>query len=279
MTPDIPIGPPRPASDLHVDIDDAEVRRFHDEGFLSVERITTDEEIAWIARVWDALFADRRTWFDVASPFGANDDVRVGQMLFPEKWAPALRETLYFKNARRIAARLLAYEEAKVEAWGHMVLKPALNGLATPWHQDESYWDAGLDYHAVGAWLPLEDVDGDNGCMCFVPGSHRGEVLSHRHLDDDPRLHLLEVDASIDTSAAVAVPLRMGGATFHHPRTLHATAANRTARPRRAFANEFQTSPVRRAVPAAKPWLDDQKRAWAEHRPSASKPASEESHG
>lgn len=87
--------------------------------------------------------------------------------------------------------------------------------------------------------------------MCFVPGSHRMEVLPHRNLDGDPRLHLLEVDAPVDTSSAVEVPLRVGGATFHHPRTLHSTAANQTDRPRRAFANEFQTRPARRPAPLA----------------------------
>jgi ectoine hydroxylase-related dioxygenase (phytanoyl-CoA dioxygenase family) len=272
MTSAIAAGPPRHASDRLFELGDEEVRRFNEEGFLVLERITSDEEVAWLGDVWDELFADRRTWFDVASPFGAKDDVRVGQLLFPEKHAPSLRETLYFRNARRIAARLLAHEETALEAWGHMVLKPALRGLATPLHQDESYWEPAFDYHAVGAWLPLEDVDGDNGCMCFVPGSHRGDVLPHRHLDDDPRLHLLEVDVAHDTRSMVAVPLRVGGATFHHPRTLHATAANRSARPRRAFANEFQTQPRRRAVPAAKPWLDDQKRVWTEHK-SAGTPA------
>jgi hypothetical protein len=186
--------------------------------------------------------------------------------------ALSLRETLYFRNARRIAARLLAHEETALEAWGHMVLKPALRGLATPLHQDESYWEPAFDYHAVGAWLPLEDVDGDNGCMCFVPGSHRGDVLPHRHLDDDPRLHLLEVDVAHDTRSMVAVPLRVGGATFHHPRTLQATAPNRRARPRRGFANEFLPLPSRRPVRAAKPWLDDQKRVWTEHK-SAGTPA------
>jgi hypothetical protein len=261
-------GPPRPESEPSVEIGDAEVERFREQGFLSVERITTDEEVAWLARVWDELFADRRSWFDLATPFGALDRVRVGQMLLPEARAPALRETLYFRNARRIAARLLARDETSLEAWGHLVLKPAHEGLATPWHQDESYWEPAFDYHAVGAWLPLEDVDGENGCMCFVPGSHRADVLPHRNLDGDPRLHLLEVDVPVDTSGAVEVPLRVGGATFHHPRTLHATAPNSTPRPRRAVANEFQTPPARRAEPAARPWLDEQKRVWAsaQHR-------------
>ena len=264
MTRSTLAGPPPAPASFQIEIDDDQVRQFREQGFLAVERITTLEEIAWLESVWDELFADRRRWFDVSQPFGAFDEAHLGQLIFPERYAPVLRETLHFRNARRIAARLLGEPEDGLEAWGHMVLKPARGGHATPWHQDESYWEPDFDYRALGVWLPLEDVSGENGCMCFLPGSHRGELLSHRHVGDDPRVHLLEVDTPIDASPAVEVPLAAGGATFHHHRTLHATAANRSPRLRRAWANEFQTPPRKRPVRAERPWLDAQKRAWAE---------------
>jgi ectoine hydroxylase-related dioxygenase (phytanoyl-CoA dioxygenase family) len=256
------VGPPPSAPELRVEIGDAEVAAFREQGFLAVERLTTDEEVAWLARVWDALFADRRAWFDVSQPFGAATEARLGQLLFPETRAPALRETLAFRNARRIAAHLLGADEAALGSWGHMILKPARHGEPTPWHQDEAYWEPDFDYHALGTWLPLEDVDGENGCMCFLPGSHRDGVRAHRHVGGDPAVHLLELAAPLDARARVEVPLRAGGATFHDRRTLHATAGNRSARPRRAWANEFQTPPRRRAERAERPWLDAEKEAW-----------------
>jgi len=259
-------GSPDAGADIGAlpDIDDEAVRRFHEDGFLAVDRLTTDEEVAWLSDAWNELFADERTWFDVAYPFGRIDQVRVGQMLFPERRLPSLHETLAFRRARRIAARLLGLEAGILESWGHMVLKPAERGHATPWHQDESYWEPEFEYHAVGVWLPLEDVNGENGCMCFVPGSHRGELLAHRHVGDDPAVHLLELDEPADTSGAVEVPLRVGGATFHHPRTLHSTAPNRSPRPRRAWANEFQSPPRKRAAPITHPWQEAAKKVWAE---------------
>ena len=237
-----PLRSPTAPDALVVDADPEQVRFFQENGYLAFERITTDEEIAWLGARYDELFASRESWFDVSQPFGRGPE-RLGQMIFPELRAPALRETCFFANARRIAARLLGLPPASLEAWGHMVLKPARNGHPTPWHQDESYWKPGFEYQALGCWLPLEDVDGENGCMCFLPGSHRGPLLPHRHLGGDPSIHLLELDVDVDVRAAVEVPLRRGGATFHHFRTLHSTAGNRTDRPRRAFANEFQTPP------------------------------------
>jgi ectoine hydroxylase-related dioxygenase (phytanoyl-CoA dioxygenase family) len=103
--------------------------------------------------------------------------------------------------------------------------------------------------------MPLDDADVDNGCLWFLPGSHRGDIGPHRHGNDDPAVHVLELIDQPDTSPAIAVPLKAGGMSFHHPRTMHYAGPNTTARLRRAWANEFQTAPVRRDVPANRPWV------------------------
>ncbi|MCB1694218.1 MAG: phytanoyl-CoA dioxygenase family protein, partial [Pseudomonadales bacterium] len=153
-------------------------------------------------------------------------------------------------------AKLLDESLDNVEHWGHIIYKAADAGdNITPWHQDEAYWDVNLSYNAIGAWMPLQDVDLTNGCMWFLPGSHKGDVLRHRHYGDDPAVHVLEVTDSVDTATAVAVPLRAGEMTFHHPRILHHAGPNRSNAIRRAWANEFQTPPVERDVPADRPWV------------------------
>jgi ectoine hydroxylase-related dioxygenase (phytanoyl-CoA dioxygenase family) len=110
--------------------------------------------------------------------------------------------------------------------------------------------------------MPLDDTDEENGCMTFLPRSHRLDVLGHRHIDDDPKVHGLQLLVEVDTSGAVAVPLAAGGATFHHPRTIHATGPNRSPRRRRAWANEFQTAPVAAEVVPERPWLHAGREEW-----------------
>jgi Phytanoyl-CoA dioxygenase (PhyH) len=256
--------PPMPTQRFDLELDDEQVAFFRENGFLAVQRITTDEEVAWLGTVYDGLFAGRSGQFDVSRPYGSKGPHQLSQLLFPEQQAPELRETNYWRNARRAIARLLDVDESAIGGWGHMLLKPPNGGHLTPWHQDESYWEPDYDYCAAGAWLPLEDVDMRNGCMCFLPGSHKGPVLPHHHYGGDPAVHLLEVDDAPDESRMVPVPLRVGGATFHHRRTLHSTAGNSTDRARRAWANEFQLPPVRRATRAERPWIDAGKLAMVE---------------
>ena len=257
------IGPP-PPTDFEIDVTPEQVDFFAANGHLTIDRITTDEEVEWLRAAYDEFEAMPRsgypdTVFDVARPYGTTEEPDLGQLLFPERRMEGLDRTAMWRNGRRIAAKLLDVDESTVESWGHLIFKPPSRGRETPWHQDEAYWETHLAYHAVGAWVPLDDTDVDNGCLWFVPGSHKGDVLEHRHLGDDPSVHILEVVEPVDTSAAIAVPLAAGGMSFHHPRTLHFARANTTDRPRRAWATEYQTAPVQLDQPA--PWVDEGRQA------------------
>jgi ectoine hydroxylase-related dioxygenase (phytanoyl-CoA dioxygenase family) len=252
--------PVQPDAPLVADVDDEQVAWFAEHGYLVVDRVAPDDELDWLRARYDEFAAQRRTGFpdavfDVGRPYGSTDDPDLGQLLFPERRIAGVQATRMWRTAHRIAARLLDLPEAEVESWGHLIFKPPQRGLAVPWHQDEAYWEPTLSYHALGAWMPLDDAGVDNGCLWFVPGSHRGDVLPHRHVGDDPAVHLLELVNEIDTSAAVPVPLRAGAMSFHHPRLLHSSRPNTSDRPRRAWANEFQSAPITLDVPADRPWV------------------------
>lgn len=260
---------PLPSKDLEVDIDEAGAVFYAENGYLAVDRVTTDEELEWLREVYDMLLAMKPTGmldgiFDLARPYGTTDTPLLGQLLIPERYVPQIKETVMWKNAHRIASRLLDVPKTQVESWGHLIFKGVNSPAETPWHQDEAYWDVTKDYNALGTWLPLDDVDTNNGCLWFVPKSHRGEVLPHMHGGDDPAVHVLQFRDKIDCSAGVPVPLKAGGMSFHHARTYHYAGDNKTPRVRRAWANEFQTTPVPRAVPKEFPWVAAGKKALAE---------------
>jgi ectoine hydroxylase-related dioxygenase (phytanoyl-CoA dioxygenase family) len=260
----------RPAADFVVELDPAHVADYHEHGFTWVERITSDEEIAWLREVYDHLFGTRAQavpggYFDLARPYESEGEDRLPQILVPERAVPALQETAFWRNGRAIAATLLGVEEKRLFGWGHMIRKPARIGAPLPWHQDEAYWDPGADYRALGSWMPLDPATLESGCLHFLPGSQRGPVRKHRHVGDDPKVHALVTDDA-DPAPAVAVPLAPGGASFHHCRTLHSSGPNTSARVRRAWANEWQLPPARREVPLERPWVDEGRRAWESRR-------------
>jgi hypothetical protein len=265
MDDEFEVSPP-PSSSFDVLLTQEQIEAFEREGFTHVERITTDEELEWLAPIYAELFAGQGAfpggYFDLARPYDSDGDDLVPQVLFPEHRFPELLSTTAVRNASNIASQLLGLPVDQVRSWGHMILKPPRVGGELPWHQDEAYWEPGLQYRALGCWVPLDPATVESGCMHFVPGSHRGDVRPHRHLDDDPSVHGLVTDG-VDDGLGVAVPLVPGGATFHHCRTLHRTTPNVSERPRRAWANEFQAEPV--PYPEGtndRPWVREGHEAW-----------------
>jgi ectoine hydroxylase-related dioxygenase (phytanoyl-CoA dioxygenase family) len=257
----------RPTSEFSIDLTDDQVASFRENGFLSIERVTTDEEVTWLRGLYDRLFQERLgeekgEYFDLGGPRAHDGREVLPQVLGPERKFPELLETVYYRNARRLAARLLGATEAEISGGGHMILKPAGYGRETPWHQDEAYWTPDVIPHSLSVWLPLDPATVESGCMQFIPRSHKGEVRWHRHIDNDPTVHGLVTD-DVEPSQAVACPIPVGGATVHHCRTLHYAGPNRTDRPRRAYILVLGLPPTKADSPADRPWQTEEKEALA----------------
>lgn len=98
------------------------------------------------------------------------------------------------------------------------------------WHQDLNYW--GLDgTEEVTAWLALSASNEANGCMRFVPGSHRRGPLAHRDsfAEDNLLSRGQELAVAVEEHEAVAVCLAPGEISLHHGRMFHASGPNTTA--------------------------------------------------
>jgi len=259
-------GPP-PARRFDVTPSAEQVKFFRDNGFLAVERITTDEEIEWMRRIYEHIFspehdARQSSPIDRSANRDPNAASLLSQSFYPEIEFPELLTTNHWRNSKRMAAALLGVEESRLGSWGHMIKKPP-GGKPALWHQDHAYWAPEMDYCALGVWLPMHDVAVEMGAMQFIPGSHKRGLLKHRHADE-PQYNVLTVDAPFDAASAVACPLKKGGCTFHHSETLHYTAPNTTDRPRLAYPMEFQVTPVRREQPLDMPWMEQFRRATGE---------------
>lgn len=260
MTDAPDFGPP-PTCDLVVEPTTEEIERFHQDGFLVVDELTSTEELAWLRAILEWVFDDVDDPFAPVDRSGSDAGAAptLRQAFFPEMRVPAILDSTFCRNARTYAAALLDRPAEELTSWGHAILKPAGIGREAPWHQDAAYWEPELDYHALACWLPLHDVTVDQGAMQFIPGSHRLGLLHHEH-SDLPEHNLLR-SPDVDDASAVGCPLTAGGATFHHFQTLHRTAPNTTDRDRWAFPMEHQVTPRRRAEPRSMRWVDERRAA------------------
>ncbi|MGW5366576.1 phytanoyl-CoA dioxygenase family protein [Actinopolymorpha pittospori] len=240
----------------------ADVARYHEQGFLALPSLISADEVARMRVIYDRLFADRAgrsngDQFDLAGPDEEGSEARLPQILKPSRYAP---EILQAETIARVEALVRALLGPSATVGGdHAINKPPHVGAETPWHQDEAYWDPAYTYCSLSIWIPLQEATLENGCMQFIPGSHRGEVLPHQQIGNDTRVHGLEVvPGVVDVSTAVACPLPPGGATIHDSRTVHYTAANTSNDYRRAYIIGGSAARTPAENPAVYPWREGQ---------------------
>lgn len=127
--------------------------------------------------------------------------------------------------------------------------KPARIGTRTPWHQDGEYWPI-RPLATCSAWIALDDATPDNGCLRFLPGTHKQQELAEHHFNDADDIALpLELDpAHVNEDDAVDLVLEAGQISFHDVYLMHGSDANTSDDPRRGMTLRYMptTSVYRR---------------------------------
>jgi phytanoyl-CoA hydroxylase len=99
------------------------------------------------------------------------------------------------------------------------------------------------DRRALTVWVALDDATVENGCMWYVPGSHK--TASFDDIELGPNLGAL-FDRYPRWRSVVTVPavLPAGGAVWHNGLTAHAAGANMTAGARDAMTCAYMPADV-----------------------------------
>ena len=108
-------------------------------------------------------------------------------------------------------------------------LKPAKVGGATPWHQDIGLW-RDMNTDAWNAWLAVDPATRENGCLQFVPGSHKGGVVPHIEYPSSPHGELPRklVERTIAERGVAHIELQPGDCVMWHSHLWHYSPANRS---------------------------------------------------
>ncbi|MDB4248444.1 phytanoyl-CoA dioxygenase family protein [Amylibacter sp.] len=116
-------------------------------------------------------------------------------------------------------------------------------------HQDLAYWGMGDMDNILTAWLALSPATSVSGCMDFVRGSHKNEILSHEDSFDEHNLlsRGQEIKVDVNNSDKVAVELRPGTMSLHHGLTIHGSGPNQSNDRRIGVAIRYVSAKMRKA--------------------------------
>jgi ectoine hydroxylase-related dioxygenase (phytanoyl-CoA dioxygenase family) len=213
------------------------------EGWTVVEGVFGRDEAEAIARTALAV-AEAELAVD-SSAFTADHstdgEVAPRKIAFPFTKHPAFAAFALDPRLRGLVEGLLG--RPGLLAIDQVFMKPPRFGTAKPYHQDNFYFRLDPPDQALTAWIALDDVDEENGCLRYISGSHRGPVLPHVAVPGEP-YNLVPDPAAIDLDLERLAPVGKGGVVFHHVVTLHTSHRNRSERWRRGYATHWVSAAV-----------------------------------
>ena len=214
-----------------------QIAHFHEHGYLSGVRVLNDAQIDALLTALDRLTDPRHPAHDLFYEFHSNESKDPSAVLFHALGAWRIEEPfhdiLWNPAFLMPASQLLG---GAVRFWHDQLFsKPAMHGGVVAWHQDYSYWTRTEPIAHLTCWIGLDDSTVENGCLQYVPGSHRWRLLPITGLTGNMN-EIMTVLSPEQREAFRPVPieLKRGECSFHHSLLVHGSYENRVNRPRRA---------------------------------------------
>jgi ectoine hydroxylase-related dioxygenase (phytanoyl-CoA dioxygenase family) len=218
-----------------VDLSPEQQEFFGENGYLApVEVLNSDQILALqedLQFLMKAEMAGNPLFYEYHLNESAGNDV-LFHALGAWRISEAFHDLVFHPVIKSVGEQLLG---DPVRLWhDQLFVKPASDGAVVAWHQDYSYWTRSVPMAHLTCWIGLDDSTIENGCVHYIPRSHKWGLLPRTQLADDMDaiLEVLSEEQQKQFKPA-AIELRAGQATFHHPLMLHGSYENRSDRQRR----------------------------------------------
>jgi hypothetical protein len=234
-------------------LSEEQVEFYHERGYVAGIRVLSDAQVFVLREELSALTDSNHPAHELFYEYHSNESRDPSKILFHAlgAWriARGFHDALWNPAFTVPGAQLL---DGAVRFWHDQLFsKPARHGGVVAWHQDYSYWTRTRPMAHLSCWIGLDDATRENGCLHYIAGSHRWNLLPITGLADDmDAIQSVLSEEQKREFKPVAIELKKGYASFHHPLMIHGSFENRTDRERRAFVINVFRDGVRSASDA-----------------------------
>lgn len=137
-------------------------------------------------------------------------------------------QNLDFGDLNKILVSLIAKDRPFEVLNNQYFCKPP-HYKETSAHQDNAYFESNSEVFTF--WIPLQDVDIENSCMFYVPGSHKKGLVEHKPIGTNVRTRTGKTGVSLYSDVYknedyVKVPMNAGEILVHDKNTMHFSSPN-----------------------------------------------------
>ena len=198
-------------------------------GWLVVRGAVSRERVAELAAAVESI--------EAALPPAAAG--QVWEVAHASRISPAIASHTHDAEIARHAAAALGCARVQL-LQDTLLVKAARVGGAVAWHQDHTYTGYLSPARVVSVRLALTDDDVERGCLEVIDGSHAWGLLGDvRALTETRVADALGVEAAKWSEHVVRLELEPGDLSIHHCLTLHRSAPNASAHPRKTLVTRM----------------------------------------
>ncbi len=144
---------------------------------------------------------------------------------------PKMRRLMLDRRLGKMAATLAGVEGIRIWHDQALIKQPWAN--PTGWHLDNPYWSF-HSRNAITIWVALDDATVHNGCLYFLPGTHKLATYDNSGIGHN-LADLFKIYPDWTPIEAAPAPMKAGSCSFHNGLLAHGAGANMTPGYRRAM--------------------------------------------
>ena len=219
---------------MKIQLTQEEISSYRENGFLIVEHfLGADELNTWRNFVDEAVEQRQDHRLPPSRDTAENKYINRAFTQRLNLWMDhqGVREIILDERIGRLLAELEGVEGIRV--WHDQALIKEPWAEPTAWHQDNIAWSFSSD-HAISIWVALDDVTMQNGCVFYLPGTHKRRLDKHIRTNSGVGEFFINYP-EFSGIEPVAATMNAGSCSFHNGLTVHGAHANMSPRRRRAM--------------------------------------------
>ncbi|MCE9590949.1 MAG: phytanoyl-CoA dioxygenase family protein [Planctomycetes bacterium] len=227
---------------MRTDLTPQQITHYRENGFVTHENFLSPAEIEeWRAALDESLkLRGEQRILGHASAAGADRGEDYYSRVFIQRvnlWQdnPRWKNLILNPAIGKMCCDLEGIDGIRV--WHDQTLIKAPWANPTAWHLDNPYWSFS-SRHSISIWVALDDATYDNGCLYFLPGTHKTATYQNSGIGQNMN-ELFKIYPQWATIKSVAAPMKAGSCSFHNGLTAHGAHANMTPGWRRAMTCAF----------------------------------------
>jgi|KBSMisStaDraftv2_1062788.scaffolds.fasta_scaffold08746_2 ectoine hydroxylase-related dioxygenase (phytanoyl-CoA dioxygenase family) len=219
-----------------------QIESYRSSGFIVIENLLSEEELEHWRKTVTIAVKERAgikipgKEIRIGEADGINEDADYFGKVFDQLlnlWQTdeGVKKLMLDERLGNMAAQLAGVDGIRIWHDQALIKRPWAN--PTSWHLDTPFWSFS-DRNAISIWVALDNATLENGCLFFIPGSHKqtnfDKITIGRNMDG-----IFDVYPQLKNTMPVAAPMKAGSCSFHNGLTVHGANANMTSGFRRAM--------------------------------------------